>query len=665
MKVELYFPDTILGGSMPATRRMKEVLAAKASANFLGRERELRMLTECVEGQGPVVAWVHGVPGIGKTALLQEFTARAAATGIRVIRLDCRFMEPTPDGFLSELQRALGSAVETIHHAADALASGGRTVLILDSYEVFRLMDSWLRQTFIPALDVDTRIALSGRYGPGPGWRTSLEWQGLVRPIAMSSLNEADSVALLKRLGVQETATASLHRIARGHPMALVLAGSAERSAAGAAAQDAGNLVQQLTQLYLAEVTDPVLRTAVEAASVVRRMTQSLLAAMLPDHSIRELYERLALLPIVEASSEGLMIHGQVQDAVSSWLHSSDPQRFRMYRRAALRQLRSESQQAVGRERWRYTADMLYLVQNPNVREAFFPSGAQSLAVEPARDSDREAILAIAHAHETTSAAAAIACWWQRLPRCFHVMRDGSGAVSGFFIEAEWRSVRGSLPESDPLVHQWQRHLREQPVAKDETSIYVRRWLSEGAGEMPSPVQASCWLEVKRTYLALRPSIRRCYVSLNDLAFYGPIVQPLGFQVVPGSSTSFDGAACHLAFLDFGPGSIDGWLAAVIASELGVPAEGVLDLSARELVIEGERVGLTALEFGVLRYLQQQEGKAVSRAELLERVWEQRPDSSSNVVDVVIRSLREKLGSRASILSTVRGVGYRLRSQQH
>ena len=179
------------------------------------------------------------------------------------------------------------------------------------------------------------------------------------------------------------------------------------------------------------------------------------------------------------------------------------------------------------------------------------------------------------------------------------------------------------------------------------------------------PVQAACWTDVKRSYLRLRPHVRRCYVSVGDLGTYGPPTSQVGFQVVSDASVSFDGAQCHLAVLDFGPGSIDGWLSQLVGRELGIDQNDYLDEGARELVLDEERVGLTALEFGVLTYLKHREGKAVSRAELLERVWEQRPDSGSNVVDVVVRSLRSKLGERARMISTVRGVGYRLHARQN
>ena len=323
--------------------------------------------------------------------------------------------------------------------------------------------------------------------------------------------------------------------------MALVLAGGARGNMGWKRdSTDSRSLVQQLTQLYLADVNDANLRTAVEAASVIRRTTQSLLAAMLPETYSRDLYDELAALSIVEATSEGLMIHEQVQEAVSSWLRSSDPHRFSTYRRAAWRQVRAESRQADRRDGWRYTADMLYLVQNPDLREAFFPSGAQSLAVERAGPSDQDAILAIAHAHEVPRAAAAIAQWWRNVP-------------DGFFGDARrrWRrrrllfSSRMAGPSGTnagrrsrrPLL---QRHLRGSPLAEDETALFLRRWLSKSTGESPSPVQAACWLDVKRSHMALRPRIRRCYGAINDVGTFAPKLQ-LGFRVVDNASTSIDG----------------------------------------------------------------------------------------------------------------------------
>jgi two-component system OmpR family response regulator len=80
-------------------------------------------------------------------------------------------------------------------------------------------------------------------------------------------------------------------------------------------------------------------------------------------------------------------------------------------------------------------------------------------------------------------------------------------------------------------------------------------------------------------------------------------------------------------------------------------------------VLDGKRVGLSKLEFGVLEFLYRRPGEAVSRSSLLAHVWEQSYDGGGNVVDVVIRSVRKKMGERSSFIETVHGIGYRFRHE--
>jgi DNA-binding response OmpR family regulator len=60
----------------------------------------------------------------------------------------------------------------------------------------------------------------------------------------------------------------------------------------------------------------------------------------------------------------------------------------------------------------------------------------------------------------------------------------------------------------------------------------------------------------------------------------------------------------------------------------------------------------------------QRAGDVVHRDDLLTGVWSDGTDVASNVVDVVIRSLRKKLGDRANVIETISGVGYRLRDEE-
>lgn len=84
-----------------------------------------------------------------------------------------------------------------------------------------------------------------------------------------------------------------------------------------------------------------------------------------------------------------------------------------------------------------------------------------------------------------------------------------------------------------------------------------------------------------------------------------------------------------------------------------------LDLHARRAVVaDGDEVHLTTREFRLAETFMRHPGQVLSQQQLLERVWDQQFESStSNLVEVGVRSVRRKLGE--SVIETVRGAGYR------
>lgn len=85
-----------------------------------------------------------------------------------------------------------------------------------------------------------------------------------------------------------------------------------------------------------------------------------------------------------------------------------------------------------------------------------------------------------------------------------------------------------------------------------------------------------------------------------------------------------------------------------------------IDPVTRRVEVDGQRVDLTATEFDLLEFLSLQPGRVFTREQLLSSVWGIADYSSSRTVDVHIAQLRVKLGSAASLIHTVRGVGYSL-----
>ena len=89
-----------------------------------------------------------------------------------------------------------------------------------------------------------------------------------------------------------------------------------------------------------------------------------------------------------------------------------------------------------------------------------------------------------------------------------------------------------------------------------------------------------------------------------------------------------------------------------------------MDLLAREVKRAGKPIDLLPREFRLLEYLMRHAGHVVTRTMLLEAVWDYHFDPQTNVIDVHISRLRQKIdkGFDSTMLHTVRGAGYSLRA---
>ncbi|WP_366555432.1 winged helix-turn-helix domain-containing protein [Aquibaculum sediminis] len=632
---------------------------------MVGREREQDALLRCLDGDAPIVTHVHGMSGIGKTTLLRNLAEQATSAANESVLLDGTGIEPTATGLLHSLSEALGQSVLSPLEAGRVLAGREHPVLlILDHYENLSLLDTWLRQSLLPALPASARLVLASRLPPNPSWLMDPDWHGLFRALHLRPLDDAAARQLVEHAGAPPHAAETIVRFAHGHPLALTMAATLARSEGLDSDAPLERVLHQLSRLYLGSVEDSELRDVLRASSVVRRITVPLIEAVAPTAGGQALLDRIAHLPFIDSDQSGLSLHDAIREAIAADFEACNPEGFRQARRAAWRLLREAAAGTHGGELWRYTADLIYLLRNPAVRDAFFPRESSSLAVTEAQPEHGAAIKAVAGSHEPAGCRSALERLWDRAPQTFSVVLQPEQEVAGFYVMFDPATLPEPLLRDDPITARWWNHLRENRLPRGQCALFLRRWLSWREGEQASPVQAAAWLDIKRCYMEQRPRLRRVYLTLAEPAAYSAVATQLGFRMLPECAVEFEGTTFHTAMLDMGPASVDGWLSWLVGKELGEEEQGLLDVTGRSLRGEAGPVPLTRLEFEVIRYLWERPGQAVARDALLNDIWGRHFDGGSNVVDTVVASLRRKLGTRAALIRTVRGYGYALREEE-
>ena len=100
------------------------------------------------------------------------------------------------------------------------------------------------------------------------------------------------------------------------------------------------------------------------------------------------------------------------------------------------------------------------------------------------------------------------------------------------------------------------------------------------------------------------------------------------------------------------------------ASEVLRVGNLVIDVSRHLVTCRDQKVELTAAEFRILRFMALAGGRVLSRSEIIEGALNGHVDGLSRTIDVHLASIRRKLGPGASMLLTIRGVGYRLADEK-
>lgn len=542
--------------SSPVPRVSDRVATAAAEA-LVGRQEERRRLASLLTADAEVVVFVHGPGGIGKTVLVEGVLA---AMRLRTRVVDGRETEPTVPGFLAALGTVLDvPAPATTAQVTAAIGAASLDVLVVEHLEHLNLLDGWLRNELAAGLPQHMKLVLVGRRGPNLAWRTSRGWRHLVSELEVGPMKDDDVRALLAKRGIDADTAEAISDWTHGHPLAVELGVEAWRRQPALDPRPGapGDVVEELFAVLLDDLEEEE-RVVVEAASVLRRITRPGLAAVLPrDADVEAAWTLLRRLPFTAVTPAGLELHGIAQGVISEAVELRDPVGVRRLRARAAESLIRAVEDTPD---WHTTADLIHLVQNPLIRNAYLPPGGLQHPVERAEPEDRDHVLDISRRWEGDAARQLVERWWNLHPETFSVVRGEDGTARAFSVTAAVDAVAPALRREDPVLRAVDAHLRAAPMPDDQDAWLLRTTLSARRGEGRSPEMATMVIDLKRIYFELRRSLRRVYTVVQDWGEVGPMLRVMGFDRLPAPVRVGD-RLFVAAVLDFGPGGVSAWLA--------------------------------------------------------------------------------------------------------
>lgn len=278
------------------------------AGSLVGRVAERGLLHDLLaqRADSPRVVHVQGIPGIGKSSLIDAVTADARALGYAV-RSVPREHEP---GLRARA-------------AAEQITSVGQaTLVVIDDWENLvadghRLLEQIERATG-PLV-----VLLGSRDRPRPYFFTSALFPVRFRAIELGGLDEADGLRLLEAHGATPRAALRAHRACSGHPLAMLLTVTSPSLY--------GEFVADLRARLVEAASDPRVVEALELLSLLGALNERELrqGISLGAEAAREVFDRLRALTCVVTDDTGLHVHEIARSAMVGDMRLRDPVRAR------------------------------------------------------------------------------------------------------------------------------------------------------------------------------------------------------------------------------------------------------------------------------------------------------------------------------------------------
>jgi hypothetical protein len=284
--------------------------AARAGA-LVGRDSERSILDRMLSGaaDAPLVAYVHGPGGIGKSSLLRHAAAQAELAGREVVRVDARFLNTDP---------------RRLEETAAAACVEPGAVLLIDNFERSQQLEPWLRDTFLLRLGEGAIVVLASRIAPDAEWTLDPGWAQVFTELTLRPLDAVQSDSLLAARDVAPDHRAAIVAFAGGSPLVLSLAASAP----AAVGEPTGEVLTTLVERLVGDLPSDAHRRALDVLAQAHVTREELLRAVLGDEDAATVFSWLRRQPYVETTPQGLRPHDAVRSTLAADLRWRDPERY-------------------------------------------------------------------------------------------------------------------------------------------------------------------------------------------------------------------------------------------------------------------------------------------------------------------------------------------------
>jgi AAA ATPase domain len=538
---------------------------------LVGRRRELALFREALQASELPFSLlnVYGPGGVGKTTLLQAFLAHCTQEQIPAHFLNVRLLEPT----VSALSQALPEPTVAT-----------RRVLILDTIEALPPeLDTWLRESYLPQLSLETLVVLSGRSPLSTLWRHDMGWSSLLKSLPLRNLSPEDARAYLAQRGLAPVWHESALAFTHGHPLALVLVADLYHQRAGNLPQDlserpevAPNVIQALLDNLMQPELGVPARAALEICALVWAATEVNLAQILQDDTadIAQLFTWLRSLSFIEAGPRGLVLHEIARECLIADLRWRNPTRYELLAGRARAYYIERIWHASDDEQPLLLLDYVFLSHGSQVVRAIFansdPQKALARATGLQGASDRQALRTMVEHHEGPESAYWLDYWLDATPEGALLLRSpapDSETLSGLLFGIPLEKLSAVQRTEDPAIAAaWQYLEAHAPLRPGERATYFRFWMIPETYQQVSPLQLQLFIHKVRLYRATK-NLAFSFFPVADPGAWGGALLYAGLQRLEAADFTVDGKTYAVFGHDWRLVSPTRWLTRLAESE--------------------------------------------------------------------------------------------------